>query len=293
MIDRNQQKQPLVSDTPSAFPNALNKFYARFDTHDYSKFDELCNRLLLCYTGWKWCCLSRVHPNRTSGPDGLPGRVLKVFVDQLRPLFSCCCCCCCCCCLLFLLWVCLGFVCFFSSSWIFILFRVPRECLLLCWSLRKHGVRHLNDFDQWRSRQSLLSAWRDQLITSVADRMERSADHVCGRSHGEISWSRLWPIAWRDQLITSVADRMERSADHVCGRSHGPPTVFACRAKMGEEDETLALSSNLSKKLKTLLQDSSSWHLVITTLHFSWKSCTGFPFQSALNTKLHACASML
>ena len=95
MIDRNQQKQPLVSDTPSAFPNALNKFYARFDTHDYSKFDELCNRLLLCYTGWKWCCLSRVHPNRTSGPDGLPGRVLKVFVDQLRPLFSCCCCCCC------------------------------------------------------------------------------------------------------------------------------------------------------------------------------------------------------
>ena len=254
MIDRNQQKQPLVSDTPSAFPNALNKFYARFDTHNYSKFDELCNRLLLCYTGWKWCCLSRVNPNRTSGPDGLPGRVLKVFVDQLRPLFSCCCCCCCC--LLFLLWVCLGFVCFFSSSWIFILFRVPRECLLLCWSLRKHGVRHLNDFDQWRSRQSLLSAWRDQ-------------------------------------LITSVADRMERSADHVCGRSHGPPTVFACRAKMGEEDETLALSSNLSKKLKTLLQDSSSWHLVITTLHLSWKSCTGSPFQSALNTKLHTCASML
>ena len=30
-------------------------------------------------------------------------------------------------------------------------------------------------------------------------------------------------------------------------------------------------SSNLSRKFKTLLQDSSSWHLVITTLHLSWK----------------------
>ena len=53
------------------------------------------------------------------------------------------------------------------------------------------------------------------------------------------------------------------------------------------------LSSNLSKKFKTLLQDSSSWHLVITTLHFSCKSCTSFRFESALNTKLHTCASML
>ena len=42
------------------------------------------------------------------------------------------------------------------------------------------------------------------------------------------------------------------------------------------------LSSNLSRKFKTLLQDSFSWHLVITTRHLSWKSCTGCPFQSAL-----------
>ena len=53
------------------------------------------------------------------------------------------------------------------------------------------------------------------------------------------------------------------------------------------------LLSNLSRKFKTLLLDSSSWHLVITTLHFSCKSCTSFRFQSALNTKLHTCASML
>ena len=31
------------------------------------------------------------------------------------------------------------------------------------------------------------------------------------------------------------------------------------------------LSSNLSRKFKTLLQDSSSWQPVITTLHLSWK----------------------
>ena len=31
----------------------------------------------------------------------------------------------------------------------------------------------------------------------------------------------------------------------------------------------LILSSNLSRKFKTLLQDSFSWHLVITTLHLS------------------------
>ena len=53
------------------------------------------------------------------------------------------------------------------------------------------------------------------------------------------------------------------------------------------------LSSNLSRKFKTLLQDSSSFYLVITTLQLFCKSCTGFPFQSTLNTKLHACASML
>ena len=47
----------------------------------------------------------------------------------------------------------------------------------------------------------------------------------------------------------------------------------------------LILSSNLSKKSKTLLQDSFSWHPATTTQHFSWKNCTGFPFQNVLNIK--------
>ena len=47
----------------------------------------------------------------------------------------------------------------------------------------------------------------------------------------------------------------------------------------------LILSSNLSRKFRTLLQDSFSWHPVTTTQHLSWKNCTGFPFQNVLSIK--------
>ena len=42
----------------------------------------------------------------------------------------------------------------------------------------------------------------------------------------------------------------------------------------------LILSSNISRKFKTLLQDSFSWHPATTTQHLSWENCTGFPFQT-------------
>ena len=47
------------------------------------------------------------------------------------------------------------------------------------------------------------------------------------------------------------------------------------------------LSSNLSRKFRTLLQDLFSWHPVITTQHLSWKNCTGFPFQNVLRINHH------
>ena len=53
------------------------------------------------------------------------------------------------------------------------------------------------------------------------------------------------------------------------------------------------VSSSLSRKLKTLLQDSFSWHPATTTRHLSWKSCTGFPFQNILDIKSLVCVSML
>ena len=53
------------------------------------------------------------------------------------------------------------------------------------------------------------------------------------------------------------------------------------------------LSSNLSRKFRTLLQDFFSWHPVTTTQHLSWKNCTGFPFQNILSIKLLVCVSVL
>ena len=55
----------------------------------------------------------------------------------------------------------------------------------------------------------------------------------------------------------------------------------------------LILSSNLSRKFRTLLQDLFSWHPVTTTQHLSWKNCTGFPFQNILSIKLLVCVSVL
>ena len=55
----------------------------------------------------------------------------------------------------------------------------------------------------------------------------------------------------------------------------------------------LILSSNLSRKFRTLLQDLFSWHPVTTTQHFSWKNCTGFPFQNVFSIKSLVCVSVL
>ena len=55
----------------------------------------------------------------------------------------------------------------------------------------------------------------------------------------------------------------------------------------------LILSSNLSRKFRTSLQDLSSWHPATTTQHVSWKNCTGFPFQNVLSIKSLVCVSVL
>ena len=55
----------------------------------------------------------------------------------------------------------------------------------------------------------------------------------------------------------------------------------------------LILSSNLSRKFKTLLQDSFFCHHITTTQHLSWKNCTGCPFRNVLSIKSLACVSML
>ena len=55
----------------------------------------------------------------------------------------------------------------------------------------------------------------------------------------------------------------------------------------------LILSSNLSRKFRTLLQDLFSCHPVTSTQHLFWKNCTGFPFQNVLSIKSLVCFSVL
>ena len=55
----------------------------------------------------------------------------------------------------------------------------------------------------------------------------------------------------------------------------------------------LILSSSLSRKFRTLLQDLFSCHPVTTTQHLSWKNYTGFPFQNVLSIKSLVCVSVL
>ena len=46
------------------------------------------------------------------------------------------------------------------------------------------------------------------------------------------------------------------------------------------------LSSNLSRNFKTLLQDSSAWHLVIITLDLSWKKLHWLPISERITHKV-------
>ena len=97
MMGRNtRQDQLCVPDDPNNFANDLNKFYARFDNDDFS---ENCNRIChaICTNNVEninikdeevTACFRRVNPNKSPGPDGLHGRVLKTCATQLGPIFA-------------------------------------------------------------------------------------------------------------------------------------------------------------------------------------------------------------
>ena len=93
MMGRNQQQKPLISTDPSALANDLNRFYARFDTQDFSdECNTLCESLISCPVtvdeGDVVKCLSRINPRKASWSDGLKGRVLKVCAEQLGGVFT-------------------------------------------------------------------------------------------------------------------------------------------------------------------------------------------------------------
>ena len=55
----------------------------------------------------------------------------------------------------------------------------------------------------------------------------------------------------------------------------------------------LILSSDLSRKSKTLLQVSFSWYPVTNTQDLSWENCISFPFQNVLTIKSLVCILVL
>ena len=79
MKDRNQQQKLLTSADLIALANDLNRFYARFDTHDFSdECSTLCKSLISCPVtvdeGDVVKCSSRINPRKAPGPDSLIGR---------------------------------------------------------------------------------------------------------------------------------------------------------------------------------------------------------------------------
>ena len=93
MMGRNQQQKPLTSVDLSALANDLNRFYARFDTQDFSdECNTLCQSLISCPVnvdeGDVVKCLSRINPRKVPGSDGLRGRVLKVCAEHLGRVFT-------------------------------------------------------------------------------------------------------------------------------------------------------------------------------------------------------------
>ena len=93
MMGRNQQQKPLTSVDLSALANYLNRFYARFDTQDFSdECNTLCQSLISCPVnvdeGDVVKCLSRINTRKVPGSDGLRGRVLKVCAEHLGRVFT-------------------------------------------------------------------------------------------------------------------------------------------------------------------------------------------------------------
>ena len=85
-----KHSRELPSDT--SLPNELNYFYARFEANN----TETCMRapavLEDCVITLSAADVSKtfrqVNIHKATGPDGLPGRVLRVCADQLASVFT-------------------------------------------------------------------------------------------------------------------------------------------------------------------------------------------------------------
>ena len=79
------------------FVEDLNKFYCRFDVHDFTKEkEEICEAL--AEQAEKWVVpevtveevekvFRNVNPNKASGPDSISGKIIKTFSRELAPVY--------------------------------------------------------------------------------------------------------------------------------------------------------------------------------------------------------------
>jgi hypothetical protein len=93
MMGRDKKKQDLRCENQQVFANDLNKFYARFDVHNFrDECESICAPLTPCEITVDEKdvvkCFARINPFKAAGPDGLGGRVLKSCAQQLGPVFA-------------------------------------------------------------------------------------------------------------------------------------------------------------------------------------------------------------
>ncbi|KAI2643798.1 hypothetical protein H4Q32_029977 [Labeo rohita] len=83
---------PQACDDDTALPDALNKFYARFEMQNDTPAQKLPtppNNQALCLSPADVRkTLSRVNPRKAAGPDNIPGRVLRDCAAQLTDVLT-------------------------------------------------------------------------------------------------------------------------------------------------------------------------------------------------------------
>ncbi|KAI4904085.1 hypothetical protein NFI96_007664, partial [Prochilodus magdalenae] len=88
----NYRTAPPACDSDASLPDALNHFYARFETQNSvaaRKTTPPPDDQVLCLTAADVRkTLRRVNPRKAAGPDNIPARVLRECADQLTDVFT-------------------------------------------------------------------------------------------------------------------------------------------------------------------------------------------------------------
>ncbi|KAK3508072.1 hypothetical protein QTP70_012309 [Hemibagrus guttatus] len=88
----NYKTTPSACDSDASLPDALNEFYAQFEAQNNVAARKTIpppNDQVLCLsTADVKRTLCRVNPQKSAGPDNIPGRVLRECAEQLVDVFT-------------------------------------------------------------------------------------------------------------------------------------------------------------------------------------------------------------